>query len=300
MLPLLLVALAPAAEPAVPPEPLDRLVLTDGQTLVGNVKAEEGHWALTLTDGTVLAFPDEAVLRVEWDDANAPGEVRRKGWNALPESWAEGPTAWPDDPDGDRYLLWSSGRSLGKGKGSLSQREVAATIVSYNLSDNVELSAGAVVPLLFSEYSRAATGGVRLSAPIGDGGFGALGVQGLVLGESAFVAPHASIGWEFGRLMVTVGGGAAVGTDPDVISLGMLGASWHLSPRVWLLTETWFAAGGFLGEAPRAFPSFATRMITRRVSFDAGLAVLDLYGDGTTFIPMPVFSVAWHFPQAAF
>lgn len=297
---LLLLAAALAAAPPAAPDPLDRLVLTDGQTLVGNVKAEEGHWSLTLTDGTVLAFPDDAVLRVEWDDAAAPAEARRRGWNALPESWAEGFTAWPEDPDGDRYLLWSSGRSLGKGRGSLSQREVAATIVSYNLSDNVEVSAGAVVPLLFSDSSRAATGGVRLSAPIGDGGFGAIGVQGLVLGSGVFVAPHASLGWEFGRLMVTVGGGAAVGTDPDVISLGMLGASWQLSPRVWLLTETWFAAGGFLGEAPRALPSVAARMITRRVSFDAGLLALDLYGDGTTILPMPVFSVAWHFPEAAF
>ena len=296
----LLLTAALAAEPAAPADKLDQLVLSDGQVLVGQVKAGEGQWSLTLVDGTVLRFDDEAVKRVDWDAGEVPRGARRQGWNALPAEWKSDPGSWPDDPDGDRYLLWPSGRSVGQGRGSLSQREVAATILSYNITDQLEVSAGAVVPLLFVEYSRAATAGVRLSARVGEHGFGAIGVQGLILGEQAFAAPHAALGVEMGRFTLTLGGGAAIGEDPDVLSLGMLGASVQVSPRVWLLTESWLAHGGFIGDVVRGFPSFSARMITRRVSFDAGVVVIDRTGIGTDILPMPVFSVAWHFPNAVF
>ncbi len=296
----LLLTAALAAEPAAPADKLDQLVLSDGQVLVGQVKAGEGQWSLTLVDGTVLRFDDEAVKRVDWDAGEIPRGARRQGWNALPAEWKSDPGSWPDDPDGDRYLLWPSGRSLGKGRGSLSQREVVATVVSFNLTDQLELSAGAVVPLLFVDSSRAATAGVRLSARVGEHGFGAIGVQGLILGDMPFVAPHAALGWEVGRLTVTVGGGAAISEDPEAVAIAMMGASWHLSPRVWLLSETWFGVGGFLNDTLRAAPSFSARMITRRVSFDAGVVVIDRTGIGTDILPMPVFSVAWHFPNAAF
>ncbi len=176
---------------------------------------------------------------------------------------------------------------------------MAATILSYNITDQLEVSAGAVVPLLFVDYSRAATAGVRLSAPIGAHAFGALGVQGLILGERAFVAPHAALGCEFGRFTLTAGGGAAIGEDPEVLSLAMLGASVQVSPRVWLLTESWIAHGSFLGDVVRGFPSLSARMITRRVSFDAGVLFFDTSGTGS-IIPLPVFNVAWHFPKPAF
>ncbi len=203
----LIVSVGLAAEGSHSADPLDRLVLTDGQVLVGHVKADGEVWSLTLGDGTVLRFPDEAVDQVDWDAGHRPPSTHRQGWNALPEDWDQGLDRWPTDPAGDRYLLWPTGRSLGKGEGSLSQREIAGSIVSYNVSDNVEVSAGAIVPLLFSEYSRMAALGMRLSAPVGQKGFVAVGVEGLVLFDQAFVAPHAALGVELGALTLTAGGG---------------------------------------------------------------------------------------------
>ncbi|GDX81554.1 hypothetical protein LBMAG42_33650 [Deltaproteobacteria bacterium] len=298
MLPLLwCLGSAMAAEP----EPVaDRLVLADGQYLNGHVRPGENTWLLTLADGTELSIPYGSVARVEWDVGLDPA-ARSHTFPQVP-GWPGGPATWPQDPDADRYLLWPTGRSVGAGHGSLSQREVAGSIASYDITDFWEVSAGAIIPLMFSSSTQTAAIGSRLSSPIGDHGSLAVGFEALFLPyESVLGVPHAAVTLDYRRVAFTLGGGAAFGSSSwvgDTLdSVAIVGGSVRLGPRVWFLSETWLVVGDHTQSVVWAFPSLAFRMITRRVSFDAGLMGLNF---GYQVIPLPVFNVSWHFPGSAF
>jgi hypothetical protein len=277
---------------------LDRLVLSDGQSLYGAVSEADGRWQLILEDDTVLAFPPEAVRRAEYG-VERPSPTAAGTGRAGP-SWPGGRSTWPEDPDGDRYFLMPTGRNTGKGHGVFSQREAAGSVIEYNLTDNLQVSGGAVVPLLFADYLHLATLGVRLTSPAGEHFDVGVGLQGFVVFESLWVAPHGVVSWHDDRHSLSLGGGATVSDDDWTVALASVSGGLRVGPRAWLYSETWFLSGGPLSGGLVVAPSFAGRLITRRVSFDVGLVVVTKPEVGATPVPMPLFNVAWHFPEAAF
>lgn len=133
---LLLLTTLALADDAAPVELVAMEVeLSDGQVLVGRVlRRPTGDVELTLSDGTTIVLPAEAVSKLTPVQA-IPG--------------VEG-SRWGLDPNRSRYLYTPTAFGLGQGNGYLAQRALVLTSAAVGITDWLDFEAGAVLPLLFA------------------------------------------------------------------------------------------------------------------------------------------------------
>lgn len=278
----------PQETPEETPEP-GTLVLEDGQRLYGNVLHTSLGYRIFLESGVAIDVPAEAVRRlvkgkdtyIELDRGRrvriGASSVATRGRSIV------GPTALP----------------LGAGNGYISQRQIAATIVGIGITDGIELSAGAVLPLLGNDYSRMAVLGAKISVPASETLYTAVALEGLFLFGSNWVAPHALVTWTpAGGSTYTLGGGSAVDVKSgDTAGLLMISGAWPVAPRVSFLGEFWLLSGELpYGPSSMVMPGTALRFFLRDWSIDAGFVPFDSsFGTRGAIIPLPWFDVTWNF-----
>lgn len=301
----------------IPSTKLDTLVLTDGQVLRGRITKRESSFSVELAVGAALVIPARLVHSVQWasgvkseeggmelEKIAAPEADQLNGWE-LPDDDLDriprlqrkvGQFSRERDPKRSRSIVGQTARSIGGGRGFVSQRELGATIVGVGVSEGIDLTAGAVVPSLLSEYSRLATFGAKFSVPLGPHLTTAVAGQAVVVMQQGWFSPHAILTWSGKRATYTLGAGAALNIDTaDTAGLVMLSADWLLGPRVALLAEAWVLSGALpYGNSTVVMPAMAARFHMNRWSVDAGFVGFDpSFGTSGTFVPLPWLDISW-------
>jgi hypothetical protein len=327
MLALLLSTMA-LAEPAPP----DRVVLADGQTLDGHVVPVEGGFLLTLPGGESITLSSAAVAAVlpgqggserpderlsaahDADDVplprthpNRPYDRRGRLRDPFTEGELEGdpgdvheriPGQLPYDPNRGRAILGPTAYPLGAGHGTLSQREIAATVVEVGITDGVDLSAGAVVPFLFTDYLRMAALGAKFSVRTGKMAAVGVGVEALFAFEGVLLTPHAMLTLGTERTHFTVGAGGTLSSDNSVTPVLFMASGQHrFGPQVGVVGELWVLTGDLPhGNGTMISPQAVARFYLGRWALDGGFVTLDgCFGGcmGGSVIPVPYFAAAW-------
>lgn len=278
---LLLFALAWAASQSV-------VHLVDGQTLTGVVTFNaDGSLSVQLADGSTVQVPPGTVARVvpldqpEPVPGGPPGEPRP-------------PRADFVDPHGNTYFWAPSGWSPEAGHGSLAQKELAGTLLTYGVTDTVSVQAGTVVPLAFTSI-HPWTIGVRYSGnPDGKLRAG-VGFQAFSVAEAGFgaVTAHLTTGSRDTNFTLHAGAAGALAYEelslaPMLIAAGQVRTGRHSA----FVTENHLYVFPGAWEPVYAFPSAGMRWFGPSWAFDTGL--MAVIADGG-FVPLPVLSFQWSF-----
>lgn len=211
---------------------LSRITLKDGQQLHGVVVHRDTQTVVVeLAAGGRMELPAHLVKSVE-DERNA--QVRDNG------------EVWFQDPNRTRYLYAPSAMMLRQGEGYVSQKELFFSSVSYGLTDNVTLQAGAILPLwLAGENGFNVIGGVKIGGSLTDrlhlaGGAQALvvptyGAMGFLFGTATYGTPDAHLSLAVGAPFTLVQGSSSIASQ--VITT--LSGNVRMSQRLALVTENW-------------------------------------------------------------
>lgn len=278
---LLLFALAWAASQSV-------VHLVDGQSLTGFVTFNaDGSLTVLLADGSTVQVAPGTVARVV--PLDQPEPVR-----AAPP----GVVADFVDPHGNTYFWAPSGWSPEAGRGSLAQKELTVTLLTYGVTDTVSAQVGTVVPLAFTAVHPLMVG-VRYSGnPDGTLRAGA-GLQAFSVAEegvAAAVTGHLTTGNRDTNFTLHAG---FVGSwadefwaaSPMLIAAGQIRTGRHSA----FLTENHLYAFFASGNPVYGVPSAGMRWFGPRWAFDTGLTAV-IGDDG--FLPLPVLSFQWSFDPA--
>lgn len=191
---------------------------------------------------------------------------------------------WFQDPNRTRYLYAPSGMMLRQGEGYFSQKELFFSSLSYGLTDNITVQAGAMVPLWLVPSGFNFIGGIKVGASLGDRLHLAAGAQGLFLpglfgtsgGGAGFVFGTATYGTPDGHLSVAVGKPflLASGTSAfDETFIVTLNGNLRVGQRVALVTENWLLptmGTTYSGQLPM-INSLAARIFGENWAVDLGL-----------------------------
>ncbi len=201
-------------------------------------------------------------------------------------------------PHATRYLLSSSGYTMGKGHGYLSQREFLLTDAAVGVTDRIDVSAGALLePAGDSVHP---TVGVKAAVFRADGVAVAVGARGGDLyalpgltgyAVASFGRPAANVSVGVGTI-VTFGVGTDVVLHPHATLAGVvgLGERWSLVSDNQIVWQ----------DGPELMVgSVAARRAGRHLWFDAGILALTSasYATGGRHI-LPAFNVGWDFGTA--
>jgi hypothetical protein len=247
--------------------PMSVITLKDGQELHGRVVSRDAKKVVVeLAKGGRMELPAHLVASVEEDETV---QVRANG------------DIWFQDPNRTRYLYAPSAMMLRQGEGYFSQKELVFSSISYGLSDNITLQAGAVLPLwVLGANGFNIIGGVKVGGSPLDKLHLAVGAQAISFPSSGLVAA----GFLFGT--------ATYGTPDIHVSLGvgspfLLTGSFSLAPQavttlsgnvrvgqnVALVSENWLIPGfispGATGELPM-LNSLAVRIFGKQWAVDIG------------------------------
>jgi hypothetical protein len=288
---------APAASETFtqPPPPesgkreLSRITLKDGQQLHGVVVHEDHQVVVVeLPDGDRLELPARQVKDIS---VQRNVQVRDNG------------EIWFQDPNRTRYLYAPSGMMLRQGEGYFSQKELFFSSLSYGLTDNITVQAGAVLPAWLIPGAFNFIGGVKVGGSIGDRLHLAVGAQGLavpglgtgfggavgfVFGTATYGTPDAHLSLGLGKPFMLFNGGG--GLDSSVI--GTLSGNIRVSQRAALVTENWLlmAPGANLNGQLPMLNSLAVRLFGESWAVDLG----GIYVPGTPML-IPWLDFAYNF-----
>lgn len=278
---LLLYALAWAASQSI-------VHLVDGQTLTGVVTFNaDGSLSVQLADGSTVQVPPGTVARVVPLDQPEPVP-------GAPPGEPRPPRAGFVDPHGNTYFWAPSGWSPEAGQGSLAQKELGGTLLTYGVTDTVSVQAGTVVPLAFTSI-HPWTIGVRYSGnPDGERRAG-VGLQAFSVAEVGFgaVTAHLTLGDRDTNLTFHAGAAGALAYEeltlgPTLIAAGQV----RVGPHAAFLGETHLYVFPDAYDPVYAFPSAGMRWFGPRWAFDTGLVAV--VADGVV-TPLPVLSFQWSF-----
>ena len=268
---------------------LSRITLKDGQQLHGVVVHQDQQVVVVeLPDGDRMELPARQVKDIS---VQRNAQVRDNG------------EIWFQDPNRTRYLYAPSGMMLRQGEGYFSQKELFFSSLSYGLTDNITVQAGAVLPAWLIPGAFNFIGGVKVGGSIGDRLHLAAGAQGLVVpglgvgfggtvgfvfGTATYGTPDAHVSLGLGKpFMLTNSGG---GLDSSVITT--LSGNIRVSQRVALVTENWLliAPGASLNGQLPMLNSLAVRLFGESWAVDLG----GIYVPGSP-IPIPWLDFAYNF-----
>lgn len=268
---------------------LSRITLKDGQELRGVVLRQDNRVVVVeLPDGDRMEIPARQVKDIAVE-RNA--KVRENG------------EIWFQDPNRTRYLYAPSGMMLRQGEGHFSQKELLFSSMSYGLTDNITVQAGAVLPLWLVPSGFNFIGGIKVGASLGDRLHLAAGAQGIFVpglfgtsgGAAGFVFGTATYGTPDGHLSVAVG-------KPFMIAQGTAGfnelfivtlnGNLRVGQRVALVTENWLLptmGTTYSGQLPM-INSLAARIFGESWAVDLGLIRV-----ADTIVPIPWLDFTYNF-----
>lgn len=269
----------------VPPEPgyLQILVLEDGSSIVGKI-TEVGE--------TSIKFESEmAVLEVSID--------RIKEVKLIPESSMKKGAYWFPNPNQTRLFIAPTGRTLGGGEGYFMDIYIFFPSVSYGLTKNITIGAGASLFPGVGFTNQMMYGSAKIGFGVGKK-FN-IAANGLFIrlpdldddDEEEEEDSQDFVGLAFGVATFGTGdasitGGAGWGyNDKDVSDPAfILGGEWRLARRLALVTENWI------------FPSVDEPMVSAGVRFmgeklSVDLAFFTVLEAGA--ISLPYVDFVWNF-----
>jgi len=249
---------------------IQKLKLTDGTTLYGQVEALGDTIQFRLVSGAVLELHSMTIDHLSAADGGLQdGQFYR------------------DDPNRTRLFFGPTGRGLKAGQGYFAVYELFLPFLAVAPVDNVMLSGG--TSLIFTgdgtghpfwvapkvriwgnDKTDVAVGGIAVA------GFGTDDFFGVAFGVVTHGTEQAAI---------TVGGGQAWHSDGSE-SLVMIGGEVRLSRHVKLMTENYILPGG------DGLVSFGPRFFGERLSADVGLAT-PIGGDSAFVFPIVNFVWNW-------
>lgn len=279
----------------------DVLVLVDGQELEGEVVLlEAGTYQLTLGGGLRLVFDPLAVREVRYD---VPEEsllpAPRPGRPPSPPGMLNLHDDLEDDPGATRNLVGRSAWTLGNLSGFVGQEELILTTVGLGLGPYVDVVASSVVPVAVSPYAANYCLDLKFGVPLASRNAMAVGAHFTGLGESAWTSLYGVVSLGKRSRHVSLGGGG-IYSHVDQSASYFLSATWQhrVGPLLGLVSENWLVvrAPDTQGADVVFVPGFATRLYTRRVSFDLGLVPFDtaVFSGSTALVPLPWFSVHYN------
>jgi hypothetical protein len=267
-----------------------RVHLTDGQVLRGKVAAVEPGWViLHIDDGDEVRVSYAAIAFVEADAAGTPTD-----------------TAFAfSDSNRTRYFYSPSAFSLGKGRGYVSQKEIAFTTVGYGLTDWFSVELGTVVPLLFTPV-KAGIVGAKIGVPVGGklhvgGGVqmlvgaaeGSWGGGGFLFGNVTYGVPDSHFTVGAGQSLVVGDGVSDTGPVPVVFA-----ANHRVRDNLALMTESWVFVDPQNTVFPttlRLVPSGGVRFLGQRFAADVGAVLIWTGESEVPLIPIPWLDLTWNF-----
>jgi hypothetical protein len=274
----------PEATAATEPAPMQdvTVVLSDGQVLHAKlVEAGPERILLVLGDGTPLVLPAQVLRSVS---PASPGG------------------AFGPDPNRSRTLYSPTAFNLGAGNGYLAQRALVISSVGYGLTDFLDVEAGTVLPLLFTE-SPVGMIGAKASAPLGESFRAGLGAQAFLVDADAvgFLFGNATFGG-YDRHLTIAGGGAFLFSFGEVgFYASTISATSRLGPSSALITENWLMwipEGGPWDGPFFAVPSGGVRLFGPRFAVDLAIVLVVTGAGDVPLLPLPWVSFAWNFSTA--
>jgi len=289
----------PAAAPSTQPV-TTRVTLNDGQVLVGTL-VEETDYSVTLRigSGDELLIPRTAVKDVR---AEERAYRTRTG------------STWFEDANRTRYFYGPSAMMLKKGEVSFSQYELLISSLSYGVTDNISLQAGAAVPFWFvpplpqgfnllgavkvgfsaTELTHFAVGAQALALPAVNTGVGGLPILGVVFGTATYGQRDAHASVSLGAPFMLAG------SQPVGPVIGTLSGNYRVSELVALVTENWLIfnvdVGGFGNKGVVGMNGVMARIMGERIAADVGaIVVWDSRPELLVPIPIPWLAFTYNF-----
>lgn len=278
---LLLFALAWAASTSV-------VHLHDGRSITGVVTFNaDGSLTVQLADGSTVQLQPGAVARVVPVDQPVSEAVSRPS-RREPSS--------PANPHAGTGFYAPSGLSPSRGTGTLAQKELAGTLLTYGVTDELSVQVGTVAPLAFTSAHPWMLGG-RWSAKAGERVRAGVGLQAFSVSDVGFgaVTGHVSFGRSGSNVTVHLGAAGAYAWDElSLAPMAVLATNHELGDHVALLSETHLYGMAVLDVPLLATPAVGVRFFGPRWAVDAG--VLALLGEDVA-VPLPILSFQWAFDR---
>jgi hypothetical protein len=268
--------------------PLSRVTLEDGQVLIGRVVSRnKEELVLELASGARMEIAASAVKSVE--------EEKRAQVRASGELWFQ-------DPNRTRYLYVPSAFMLRADEGYFSQKELVFSSLSYGLTDNITLQAGAIIPAWFAPDGQGLNfiGGIKVGGSLSENFHLAGGAQALVL-PGIFGGSVAGGGLLFGTATygtpdahVSVAGGIPflLGNNLNVSNLLILTVSGNIrmGQGTALVTENWILPAVQFNQELPMLNSLALRFFGTNWAVDVGAVRVP-----GSAIPLPWLDFAYNF-----
>jgi hypothetical protein len=223
-------------------------------------------------------LPAQLVKSVEEDET---AQVRANG------------DIWFQDPNRTRYLYAPSAMMLRQGEGYFSQKELIFSSISYGLTDNITLQAGAVLPFwVLGATGFNIIGGVKvggsplenLHLAVGAQAFSvpamSMSAAGFVFGTATYGTADAHLSLGVGAPFLLAGSSSAIAPQAITTLSGnlRLGQHWALVSENWLIPA--FISTGSGQQLPM-LNSLAVRIFGKNWAVDVG-------GIRVPYVPIPI------------